>query len=415
MNYFNKIKTQKYLKLIPEDISSLLFLSTKSSIAATGRIDPSVLYVDLGIKKNSYYSDSTEPFSTKVSYYTLSPFQRYCYLEYLQDPLSFKSKNNTNLSLFTMSLERALNEGNFQNAFDMFDSLRITHIDNKAFIKHTNALLIKACILKKKYDHLEQIFVNWDVFGTPTFPFDLLVLAKGLLDDIITASDIIDYQHLFFNRTLSCSQERSAKLLSEQLQKYFGTPYFEASNFLPESASLAISEIEVYSNSCLSNNKIRVPHFSESPLLQESLRICFESIEETLRQEEEKKKQDAEEQMEKWKRAGLKKSDVTYSICGADLSENEKIFFEAYTSALDGIVPIEKIKLTQGNMHLWFHYGINTIGGVKLRGRKYKLYSPFLDRPRDIESIDEAISDVKSWAAYVAQQIKRGKYVIFDD
>lgn len=116
-----------------------------------------------------------------------------------------------------------------------------------------------------------------------------------------------------------------------------------------------------------------------------------------------------EEKEHRIKKGGLKNNEIVHLRFGVEITESEEIFYQALLKEFDGIIDIHQITIEQGYLHLWFCHGINTLGGIKLRGRVLKIYNP-KSPAQIIADLDEAIGYLPLWSSWVKQQKIEGIY-----
>lgn len=121
--------------------------------------DPSTIYACLPVS-TEYQAG---PLVYFPNYRGLDPGQRFKYLTWLRNvdnPIDIGY-----VFLYYYGLERQLLIGNFDKAFDQIVRLRNHHMENKSFLKYSEAALIHSAIMKNSLDKLIDINDKTEISG----------------------------------------------------------------------------------------------------------------------------------------------------------------------------------------------------------------------------------------------------------
>lgn len=418
MVFFTRRRNRKYLSCIDNKVKKFLHIEN-SPPPYKQHQGYDTIYLDLPIKNpNLYDYNCNAEFGFSLSYCAMTPSERYYYFSFLKNPLNFAGKNQMFLTCFYFSLERCMREGNFNEVYDMLCDLRMAYGNNKRFINESSKLILKYCI---KYKHPEIISDFWDeVVGqnNAEIPFDLYLCAAAETKDFITSSDLITYRHQLLDNEVKLNfldtpntyeYNQFVSFMDNHVKKIFGTDFLEADVLIVERANVGVEQSPLYLNPCLTCENVNIPKISTSPMLRQAVQTIFDGAMldyEMAELEYQKKKQESEE---KAKTAGLKKGEKTYLHNGIQITEDEETFFRALLSEFNGVIDTSQITIDQGYLHLWFMHGINTLGGVKLRGRVFKIYNP-RQQGQKISGLSEAIGFLPQWSDSVKKQMQEGIY-----
>ncbi len=163
-------------KQTPEHISSTKINGFTIEISLLGAIEPSLISLKLPINIPQKIID-VEPLSYYPSYNSISPEQRYVYLNWLRNIES--DIDIGYVFIYYYGLERHLFFGNMEEAFDMILRLRKHHKNNSFSIYSSNALIAASLFHKR-----EDLFVKFINSVENILEIDvshIYVLAKHLM------------------------------------------------------------------------------------------------------------------------------------------------------------------------------------------------------------------------------------------
>jgi len=163
---------------------------TLELITDTERDEPSTIFFKLPLAEPKDIN-LVEKLNYYPAYASMNPYQRYIYLKWLVDPT--QKIDIGYVFVYYYGLERQLMTGNFDLAFNEILLLR-RHHNNRSFINYSNIALTHACLVKEKYDHIEELLQSIDVSFIDNVIILIMYYAKkplnsihiyGLIDDII--------------------------------------------------------------------------------------------------------------------------------------------------------------------------------------------------------------------------------------
>jgi hypothetical protein len=179
---------------IPDYRKALLFFSTEEppegsgitiqvSITNDGNItnhgiaEPSTIYRDLPVSNDEVQIQRIAKLDYFPSYKQMSPSQRSLYLTWLGDVAA--PVETGYVFVYFYGLERHLVYGKFDEAVKEIMLLR-QHHDNGSFQSYSAAAVVHACLLRRRLDVLQELYLNQnlDYFGNSV----LLILHHQNLD-----------------------------------------------------------------------------------------------------------------------------------------------------------------------------------------------------------------------------------------
>lgn len=202
---------------IPKYILDLLWIINKNcdDISEPSAIDTSLLISSENVHPNTsigYYP----------SYRHLSPDQRYCYLNWLQNisqPVDIGY-----VFLFYYGLERHLFYGNFNAAYNTIKLLR-THHKNGSFQSYSSDALVLSAAYHKKYDLLADIDFS-------TLAPEIAIYLKSGMNIPISSDDLINIRkHIGFtnDRYIKENYTKFKDITDEILIQKYGCPSYPLS------------------------------------------------------------------------------------------------------------------------------------------------------------------------------------------
>jgi hypothetical protein len=421
MRFIEKIRNTKLLNIPHNRIREFLTVKEDSPKIYNTLEDDTTIFLDLPVRSgDSFYYYTQRPFGKFVPYSDMYPSERYYYWDYLSNPFDYRGNNKEYLTSLLYSLEKATKKENFEHAYDVVRDLIQANDKNKEFKKVASSMLVRASIYYQRLDLLQDVWDDIIIDDYSIVPFDLYVYATAFQREWLFASELVFYRKWFLD---SCDNNYSEALngdeydkklfdsaLDKCIEKYMGVTCIEAEVLMAEASNVPVDNYPIFVNPSLSSICLHIPRISQSPMFRQTMQLAFDEAMEEWRAEKQKELEKAQEDERKIKTAGLKKGEKTYTRFGIEITENEERFYQELLKAYNGIIDTNEIRIEQGYLHLWFMHQHNTLGGIKLRGRVFKIYNPFLNQPRNISGVDEAIYELKNWACYTQQKIKAGEY-----
>lgn len=199
------------------------------SFNTSNAIEPSLISLQMPIAK-PVDMNSVEKLGYYPSYRTMTPEQRYIYLQWLQNPCG--DIDIGYVFVFYYGLERHLIEGEFEKAFDMILKLRKVH-SNSSFQSYSFNALLLSSMLAQKYD----CFVKLDnTLDKTSINFDIsiyLAVKKwfGLhisCEEIISLASNVKFQN---RRYIKNNYTDFLMILQDILIERYGTSYINLSEF----------------------------------------------------------------------------------------------------------------------------------------------------------------------------------------
>jgi hypothetical protein len=217
----------KYKNYDPDDNKKLLFENKLFRIEYFGcPIESSAIFTGLPISFKTR-SDPKDNIGYFPTYRSLSPGQRWTYLEWLCDIQ--KPINVGYVFIFYYGLERHLVYGKYRDAMDLILFLKQYH-KNNSFQFYSNNAMIMSSILHKDKDALLKILENIE---DGSYHGNLLLLAKYLMRLGLAEKEIISLSHIvgFKNqRYLKNYPDLFKEKIKSLLISEFGTntlPFYE--------------------------------------------------------------------------------------------------------------------------------------------------------------------------------------------
>lgn len=262
-------------------------IKVKINFSSSSDEEPSLIYTTLPIEEPK----NTSP-TDKVGYYptykTLTPEQRYIYLEWLGDPF-----NNTNIDigyvfLFYYGLERYLFLKNSKEALKaIFELLKI--YKNPSFFSYGFKCLLFYCIFSNDIDAVKKLLE----IHSGNSPLELYAkyIAKVPLfsNDIIELSSDVGFTN---KRYIKMYPELFNKILEENITKKYEENSINLEKYY--SYSLKMHYINIVANLSLRKENIDIPDFLSSNELcldlYQVLMKTHENVKERLKEERKSKK-----------------------------------------------------------------------------------------------------------------------------
>lgn len=212
----NSLQTILFRK-IPDCVLELLWIYGKNSNDLS---EPSLINTSLPIS-----SEKTDP-NASIGYYPsyakLTPEQRYCYLEWLQDitqPIDIGY-----VFIFYYGLERHLFYGKFIESYEMIKRLRKNH-KNGSFQTYSSDALILSAAYHKRYDLMANIDFS-------SFAPEIAMFLKSEMNIPISSDDLIKIRkHIGFtnDRYIKEDYAKFKDITDEILVQKYGCPNFPLS------------------------------------------------------------------------------------------------------------------------------------------------------------------------------------------
>ncbi len=158
-------------------ISIRVSVTSDGNLRNDGIAEPSTIYEMLPVSRITSSASSVPKMGYFPSYTKMKPEQRAVYLNWLRDvttPIEIGY-----VFVYFYGLERHLVYGNFDAAVNEILLLR-KHHDNGSFQNYSASALVHACLLRKRVDTLQHLYLdlNFDYFGNSV----LLILHQQNLD-----------------------------------------------------------------------------------------------------------------------------------------------------------------------------------------------------------------------------------------
>ena len=252
--------------------------------------EPSTIFTVLPVRKPININNVSHP-GYYPTYAKLTPEQRWIYLSWLQDVSQLIHIGY--VFLYYYGLERQLLTGKFDLAIDEIIYLRRFH-DNPSFKYYSNTALLTSCIIKKKYNRLEDISPL--LYSESSLDNLLLLLAYNSKYDL-TVKNLIDLSpgiKGINKRYINNNPDLFKNVLEKHLFKRYGVNYF------PFSSKFNLSELPISREIFFANfsfpPEIRtpaVPNFLEYHPFVDEVKALFsethEEVKSILREQRKKK------------------------------------------------------------------------------------------------------------------------------
>lgn len=436
MGFFEKFKinsriknNKKYIDNIHGDLKGILQIEERPPKDKKAYA-PYIIYLndEIEVPINMSFCEYSK-FSENISYLSMTPKERYLYLHFLSDPYQQNKNGFKHGMMFVRclynELERHLFNGFFEEAYQIIINLRCKYQD-KSFWESSSKAIVLSCLMHQKYSILKE-FVEYieeeDSFGDLSLPIDLLIMAKGVCNVDIHSNELVLRRLELgdIEADFPVGMNHDDRFMNE-MEKVFGTTILDASVLLSDATLLPTYKTKPFSNPRLSNVEVEIPDFTKNSYFYEGCKTCFENIRKAYIEELNAAIAEAEEKEKKrLERKKAKPPKMMFDHKGVKINEAEEQFYIAFMEAIDGILDEDRIELHPGHLHLWFAHGIDTIGGIKLQGRKFKISIPGIDDSDDSDEFDrltsgwvdvsgpeEAIKYIPYWIKYVKECKKRG-------
>lgn len=255
-------------------------------ISFMGAEEPSAISLSLPIKKPTDI-ESVERLQYYPSYSSLSPQQRWVYLNWLRNV--DKEINIGYVFVFYYGLERHLFFGDAESAFDMILRLRQRH-KNSSFMSYSSSALVAACIFHQRPDWFIRYMQS--ISDIEELAVDAIyVLAKQALGMGLTASELMK-----ISRKVGFTNQRYIKdesvLFEQELKKLllekFSAEEMPLSNF--ELKECPVVRQMIFANYSIDDQQrvINIPSIIEnqtfSDMALELLKATHEKVKVLLRE-----------------------------------------------------------------------------------------------------------------------------------
>ena len=302
MTQFATISVQGYDFTMPDAVTRLLYFADDSSVASSLGIrigmtidpdsedfdvteispsDPSIIYLDMPIKKPVDINDLPKP-GLFPAYYSLSPKQKWVYLDWLQD--SSQTIDIGYVFIYYYGLERHLMEGNFELAFDEIIHL-CDHHEHRSFMLYSISVLFHSLLVRERFDRLDDIFF---LTGANAWP-GLGLLAQYYLNMDLSGRDLMDISKGIQGtnrRYIEMEPELFEAKLNKNIKSKYNNDRFPFSNRY-EIADVPI-RMGAFANYALSERDFGLPHFCDyQPFADEVkaiLTVTHEEVKDMLKE-----------------------------------------------------------------------------------------------------------------------------------
>ena len=197
---------------IPTHILDLLWIVGKN---CSDMSEPSAIDISLPINSENICPDMSIGYYP--SYRCLSPEQRYCYLDWLQDIT--QSVDIGYVFLFYYGLERHLFYGNFNAAYNTIKILQAFH-KNNSFLAYASDALLFSAAYHKRYDLLQQ--TDFSALAP-----EIVIYLKNGMHIPVDSGDIINIRrHIGFknDRYIKEDYAKFKDIIDEILVQKYGLP-----------------------------------------------------------------------------------------------------------------------------------------------------------------------------------------------
>ena len=176
---------------------------TIESLKDSENDEPSTIFYKLPIIPKEV--DNIEKLGYYPSYAGMNPYQRYKYINWLIAPE--KEIDIGYVFVYYYGLERQLMTGNFEESFNEILFLR-KHHNNRSFMNYSNIALTHACLVKRKFDYIENLVKSIDIKFIDSVVILMLYYSKipinsvyiyGLIDDIISITNTSKFRNYYKN------------------------------------------------------------------------------------------------------------------------------------------------------------------------------------------------------------------------
>lgn len=248
------------------------------SMIFTNTDEPSLIYTNLDVKEveDIYWIERPWYFPT---YSSLSPEQKFVYLNFLSNPYD----PNINIGFVFILyywLERYLLADNYKEAAHVIIKLRDIH-NNSSFQYYSANSVILTSILYKRPTIALQFIESLDKSYELNFSDNLFLICYYSFDINLLPKDIMRMSKTFgFNNTNYIKKYPDIFLLSltKIINNTFWTDYIHLKDYLTthELTQIKQEEIGIFANISITNNTLPIPLFSESFKLKNAMHILIE-------------------------------------------------------------------------------------------------------------------------------------------
>ena len=254
---------------IPKYIADLIWIKGENCNDST---EPSAIDLSLPIS-----SDSVDKYNS-VGYYpnyrSLSPEQRFCYLNWLQDisqPIDIGY-----VFIFYYGLERHLFFGDFESAYKVIQILRSFH-DNGSFQSYSSDAMLFSAAYHKRYDLLSE--VNFSGLAP-----EVVIFLKYGMNMPIESDDLINIRkRVNFNndRYIKENYNKFKETLDGILTKKYGSPSFPLNDtdFISAKERYPI----VLANYSLNNRITFIPDITKNKIVSSAILKILQETHETYK------------------------------------------------------------------------------------------------------------------------------------
>lgn len=255
-------------------------------ISAISADEPSLLYIDMPIKKPSSFVERPPYYP---SYKELTPEQKWLYWKFLSNP--YDSSNDIGyVFIFYYGLERHILQGNFDKAFDVILKLRDVYT-NSSFQQYSAGALILSCIIYKRADCAEKFISSLDKDYEYQIDSVLYMLCKFGLNLAITPQDImLFYKGFNFsnNRYIKNNPDIFLKNLTQNIKiATGGNSSINAGNYFQSSDidHLESITLPIFANTSIASNTVTIPDILNNTLFSTTIhKILVQTHEDTKKE-----------------------------------------------------------------------------------------------------------------------------------
>lgn len=397
-------KNKKLFKNIDPQIKDFVFFSDntppKMPDKYEGVIEPSTIFLDqplirpneyTGVSKTDYYP----------CYYELTTEQKYKYYEFLCEP--FTGLHDIGyVFLFYYGLERHLQYGDYLKAAEIIIRLRDIY-GHQTFQAITRHSLVVSALYRNHLDFLEHFLNVCEIKNEFLFDTNLLIYLKCIRNQTLTPSDLVSNRK-YFGDTNRYPPTKDGiafeETVADCMETLIGNDSVSLSFLIEDTETIPKESRPVYENLSLRKCEISLFDYLSYPPLYDQ---CSEVLAEARNRLSRPRSKDSS-----------KKEEIFFEICGVKMNQMEKVFHESLLNGFSGLLGEQSFKIEEGYLHK--HYSVShlCIGGVKLQGRKYKVFKPYFlgDSMNhtgewiDVTTIEEATSVIPYWVKFYKDYIR---------
>jgi hypothetical protein len=251
-------------------------------------------------------------------------------------------------------------------------------------------------------------------------------MAKGAVGSDIFWNEIINRRLIFEDAKTdpSCFTDFDQRF-EKEFEKTFGDCCLDSSALLNDAKSLPSYEYKPFLNPYLSEVAVAIPDYTQHAYFFEGCKSSFQNVRQSIADDINRAiEEEQEKERKKKERKKSKPPALTFDHDGVKLNQQEEMFYQALVEALDGLIEEKDIELHPGHLHIWFsHKGIDTIGGIKLQGRKFRItVSKMMEVDGipendsnwiDVSGAEDAIRYIPNWIRYIEYNKERGWWYSF--